>query len=1022
MTLPERIKDVPVGWYRYWVDIPIVDKTGNDYESLELCFGNIYGNCQVYFNGKLVGTQSGNGITSGHRPVIVIIPPDAIQYGKKNLVAIRVNAFGGGVTIGINKAPIALSPPGNDYLTQKLNKLEDDFIRLSGMYPDVNDTKLKPARLMRVLETELRNAHKELSHQRLTELNILLKKLETDLASTEVKLQEYWEDRQYQPSMIDSQATEWSSAKGAYGMLGRLYYDGLSLFNSDPAGFSFPFGNEAPYTVRYRNFTPSRIYLSRFNWVAKTMVVEGTRDNKNVSYELTHSSLFPGILLQVHDTQFSFTYTNAHSKAPDYLAYYGKSNNSINISLHGKNGKYIENIPLNPWKSYAPMGKNWFVLYHSSQNGTKDVYPLQVVLESPIENLSISETPDGKVTMTLHSREPINNLVFMYPLGMEPANKFYGNLMEIKLSKDFMTQCDFWGYASRQYPINCQESYKVDESRGIVSVEDQFDYLTLADSWNNGRLTLAPIPPVLSHAVLHNYPVTFPTQGNNLLPDKIDNTRIRVGLNYLLKTKYGEYGAFVGTSKAQYQLPIPSLNESGYLKTQTRDTTLETLLNESIRELAYPQAATGVDRGYKGNTQAWMASSFLNLKNLNRLYQSSTTATINTFDPSIWNIRTEPFSKASYLWSYYLEGPYYDVYDVDWGNALPIYGFQKYATYSGDWKSVKTNWDMIKKAHDHFELGDSWTWMSVSNADLGHGTGAGDCLCSAYVEAIAMARMASVMNDVPTRNVALYRAAKTAVPVLSRLWMNQYAHENKMLTPDQYAIGYFEDEGVLSISSTDDPWYMTSVLSGNGVEPEVFDLYLKYAKDALQEQEVLFDQFYPQWSDGNYRYARSFTYPDNSGYSTLPHIYSRYRLGYSMETIRQYIDDASKTRKMWWVAPNVIAEIASDASPVKLLDWAPMQWVAESSMATGKKVQLVFRDSGVFTTDSSNPNLRIIRIATKDTPVRVSVEATPIESNRDNVQPITPKFTKDLSNQLSVITIDTQGKKNLEYLIKLEFL
>jgi hypothetical protein len=445
---------------------------------------------------------------------------------------------------------------------------------------------------------------------------------------------------------------------------------------------------------------------------------------------------------------------------------------------------------------------------------------------------------------------------------------------------------------------------------------DQYEYqVCWTTRGNMGRTNLAPIPPVLAHAVTQDYPVTFSAQGAHPFPKKVEYNKVYPGLNLLLKTRYGEYGALVGSRFVQYQLPIPPMEKevsdrTGIFASANGKEELTKLINESVTVLCSPTAPNAVDRGFKGNAQAWMAYPYLTDENKTRLWDSSTTATLKTFDPDIWNVRVEPFSKTPYLWTYFLEGPYYEMYDIDWGNGLPIYGFQKYAQYSGDWPSVEENWDRIKAANRYFEVGDSWMWMSVSNADLGHGTGAGDCLCASYVSALAMSKMAKRLGDESTYQSATYRAAKTAVPMLTRFWMNDYAHENKMISRDEYVIGYLEDDGVLSVSKNDDPWYMTSVLSGDGVEPEVFDLYMKYGKDALQKYEDKFDVFYPNWDDGDYKYYRHFTYPDNSGYSTLPHIYSRFRLGYSMDTIMNYIQMAQKNREMWWVAPNVLAEIA----------------------------------------------------------------------------------------------------------------
>ncbi len=918
VTLPENEKALKSGWYRYSITLPQGSEREKEYLGTEILIGNIVGNSAIYFNGRLIGETRGSGIYSHGRPQSYVIPPQIIKFGESNLIAIRVTGLGGAKGIGITGDPLVLAPLGDAYLFQKMHEVENKYSGLLQQLPQIDTTKNKYGKQLKTLPEMLRRAREQQSNGEDAALAQNLTNLELEIKQTVEAVVKHKEEIADDADDSIKPIDLGFDSQSKFGMLGRTFNDGLMLFNSNPAGFDYNYGVDAPYSVRYRGITPERTYITRMNWITKTMRVDGKRQNKEMSYDVTHSSVFPGILLDVNDKEFSFSYTNAHAQCPDYYGYTGEFQGTVYNPINPKTKKRLTKISLNVDKVKMPMYRNWLIFWFGGKYGTKESYPLEVVFENQMDEISCKEDADGVTVFTIKAPKKIGHLVFLYPYGMQSFTGEAADRLHLSgFPRELIQTCNFWGSVALQFPIGCTEKYWVEESTGKVDILDQYQYLKLGDPWDIGRTNLAPIPPVLAHAVTHDYPVTFDGQGSRQLPKKVEYNKVYMGLNLLMKTKYGEYGAMVGSPYVRYQLPIPPMEKDtsekmGIWASTSGKEELTKLINESVTELCYPTAPNAVDRAFKGNAQAWMAYPYLDNENKKKLWDSSTTATLKTFDPDIWNWRTEPFTKTSYLWTYFLEGPYYEMYDIDWGNGLPIYGFQKYAQYSGDWSSVEENWEKIKAANRYFDVGDSWIWMSVSNSDLGHGTGAGDSLCASYISALATAKMAKHIGDDSTFQLATYRAAKTAVPMLSRFWMNDYAADNKMISKDEYVIGYYEDDGVLRVFRRDDPWYMTSVLSGDGVEPEVFDLYLKYGKEALQKYEDKFDEFYPNWYDGEYKYHRHFTYPDNSGYSTLPHIYSRYRLGYSMDSIVNYIHMAQKNRQMWWVAPNVLAEIADN--------------------------------------------------------------------------------------------------------------
>lgn len=943
VTLPETRKPVREGWYRLWVDIPEASSSEKNYLGSEITFSRIFGNNQIYFNGEELGKQTGWGISAKERPVSYVIPPRLIKFGQRNLIVIHIKGFGGKQGTGVTGPVLAMAPLGGVWLTQRLQQTEEQYASFLGRYPGAEYGKTKSAKILQGIEKILAKTRNAQSSCQWGTMYQLLNQLEEKIPAAEKDIDSYWEKRDTGIRSVTEAPEGWRESSPGFGILGRLYNDGLLTVNSDPAGFSMPYGPGGSCRVDYEGITPTHIWKKRMNWMSKTVAVEDTHKGKPTSYEVTHSVAFPGVMVKVFDKEFSFTLSTPSSMGPDYLGYSTGIKRSITIPITDKQGNLSESILLNPDKSKIPMQRNWLIFWAKTGNQGVETYPLQLCFEYPLEEVTFAKNDEGKTVITLKSRQSLGNIIFLYPLGIESGQQAFGQWKDMGIPVDFSGVCDFWGYASRQIPLGCREFYKVEESQGFVDIFDQYEYLYLDDEWNAGRLLLTPIPPVLSQAVLHKYPVQFSQQGGQSLPAGVEFNRIKSGLNFLMKTKYGEYGTFIGTPQLHYRLPIPPLDENAVLKDEAVNPELENLINQSVKELGYTEAANGVDKAYKGNAQAWMAYPYLNPENRTKLWNSSTTATLQAFQDELWTREIEPFSKAPYLWTYYLEGPYYGLYDVDWGNGLTLYGFQKYASYSGDWKSVQNHWAFMKKVFRYFSLSDSWVWMSATNADLGHGTGAGDCLCSSYAACLSMARMAKVMKDIPQREEALYLLSKTAVPALTRFWLKDYAEKEGMLDSGQYPIGYFEEEGILTISPSDDPWYMTSMISGNGVEPEIFNLYMKYAPETLKQYEKDFEERYPHWDEGDYQYGRKLTYPDNSGYTTIPHLYNRFRLGDSKESLNTSLAKASRTQKMWWTAPGVLAEMAASEIPLKVADWSPAQWLGGEVSAGYKEADLYFR-------------------------------------------------------------------------------
>nr|MDQ2687104.1 hypothetical protein [Armatimonadota bacterium] len=68
------------------------------------------------------------------------------------------------------------------------------------------------------------------------------------------------------------------------------------------------------------------------------------------------------------------------------------------------------------------------------------------------------------------------------------------------LPDDALRRCRFWTRALRQYPVACDETFRIDPASKSVVVRDQFRWIATADDWKTAPLKFAPLSPTLALA------------------------------------------------------------------------------------------------------------------------------------------------------------------------------------------------------------------------------------------------------------------------------------------------------------------------------------------------------------------------------------------------------------------------------------------------------------------------------------------------------------------------------------------
>jgi hypothetical protein len=77
------------------------------------------------------------------------------------------------------------------------------------------------------------------------------------------------------------------------------------------------------------------------------------------------------------------------------------------------------------------------------------------------------------------------------------------------LPADPLARARYWASALREFPISCEETFSVDRAHDSITIGQSFRWVSWNDDWNTRHLKLAPVSPVLAHAVRESFPADF---------------------------------------------------------------------------------------------------------------------------------------------------------------------------------------------------------------------------------------------------------------------------------------------------------------------------------------------------------------------------------------------------------------------------------------------------------------------------------------------------------------------------------
>lgn len=896
-----------------WYERPVL--------SSELTIGDIGGGDEIFLNGERIGASSGMAIADTGLPRRHVLPSRLLRFGGRNELRIVIRGLGGTPVLRV-RGPITLSALGPHEMWRRSASCRTELQALTQTLWRAEEEAIRPRtvralwRAHRRLIVRLADAETALGAGQWGRARRLLDSTEDSLHGLDARLAQLRFDlrdreSERQRARLGQLTALLTSDERARGITVRTRSPGFGRFGLWLHDGTSHLERVSPVEVRGRGAMGWRLAVDTLfaaevvdiGWTSKTTLVTGLRGDHPCDWAVTASLPFPGVMIEQRagrDTAFDL-------EAP-----------AASLAIHT-----LRRRPGGVEISAGARGHDGgaLALLVTRRGEAESIWA--VIPPEPFEQVDLVPRGSGMTRLTLRFPPGSSRRLVLAPLdgiGLRDTHTLTSADAEAAAALVVLAQ---------EFPARVEEFYAVDETAGRVKVFDLFTPRALDPRRDLPEDRAVWFPPLVVFAAERGL-------GAELLSDDPISLRATAFEGPTLAAR-------APGGLAAYSLALPSLEGRFHLATE-QSPDLQAMLNRHLTDLGAPTMPNGVDRTYKSRAQGYHAWALLSPENRRRLSENGQQMIPLTFDPAIWHAWTEPFSGMTTWHTYTIEGPGFDLYDQEWGNGLTLYALSLWMMVEDGAAQLQPHLEMLQRIWAWWPMTDDWAWMRSSNGFHGHGTGAGDCSCADFAGALGRARIMQAMGDSAGRDEAWLLAARSALSTVGRFALTPWARERGLLASTEVAVGFHEGEGFLAGDVTDYPWNVTSMISGNGVQPELFDLLMARVPERLQalEDEVLSAN--PTIFDGAADYGRATIYQGNSGYITLPHLCAQARLGTPDEQLRDWIALAEPNSHLWWQAPTTLAEIIGRDSGAWLLDWSAGRWL-HGQVGEGGTVRLAFRAS-----------------------------------------------------------------------------
>ena len=501
----------------------------------------------------------------------------------------------------------------------------------------------------------------------------------------------------------------------------------------------------------------------------------------------------------------------------------------------------------------ADLSSNWIML---SGSDTFPNIPLQIVLDKHPEKIELKyHASTGKLSEIIF--HGCSRMITLTPLGIE--NLQSGDTDRKTTWKRLAERAVFWGRAVLDFPVECQEYFRIGKNR--IDVVEKYQYVTYRDEWDTSPLRLAPIPPILSF---------YPSR-----PRKI--------IDFQFPTKYGYLKGFSGDT-AEYSLRIPKMERKFPFPGKKEDpelaedfrkyfdfvqsipdylisypfagAVLEPYAMASSLNLFYPRSdrekmdhelKERMDRTADGDRKDSYAivnwSQLMKMEptdeEIRRIYQELKLGTIDIYH---CYEHEEPFTKVWYEICYLnvflfscrviktgskeeVKALKIPLIENDWGCGLTFYYLYLAGIATGDFSAVRKNYDHLKRLFRYFILMNDWACMSSAGCDNGTWWDEG----ANFGAFTAMAHFAKLCNDAEMYELVMYLTARLLCGRVARVLSAHTYFCRYIGCGKWYGLHTLSEEGQIDVGNIVAPPKGDSTfpdiynLTTEGFYPEVFE-------------------------------------------------------------------------------------------------------------------------------------------------------------------------------------------------------
>jgi hypothetical protein len=496
---------------------------------------------------------------------------------------------------------------------------------------------------------------------------------------------------------------------------------------------------------------PGTVQTKQFNfidWTTARLDVTTLADGAPVKSSVYFSRSFPAVLYDSQASAWSWTPGDLHADELGYLDADGK----FQVVKAGSRP--------------GPLGAPWVLLWPDPAPGI-EVEPLLVRFQ---------KRPIG---LTLGKRL---TALFDGPCGCVGVMPLYGTrrVSEASWVDKAVQDASFWSRAMAAFPVGIDETYRIDDKRQAVRINDHVKFRTIRDDWGTQPLELTPVSPVTGIALKANYQVKV--LGTPMLTSNV-------------ATLLGPW-VYASGDTFSYEIPIPSSRDNALTPVRVQGDPARQQAADALDALVRTQTIRpddtsdgGLNLQLKEYSQAYP---LLRSSTQQQIAGKLSEALAASFAPANLQTVTDPVTGLSYLMcnKIWCAG---EAYDREWYAGRQLDAAYEFSCWV-DPSAVSHRWKALQGLYAYFRIYNDWAWSGTLSSLYAYAL-CGDGMNFAYEGMLATARLARRCGDHELYEDATYRAAKQALCTYASWFMSDWEKSIDYVTWTDTSYDYAAKKG-----------------------------------------------------------------------------------------------------------------------------------------------------------------------------------------------------------------------------------